>query len=116
MHDGQPSLWEKTDNYHQGWERIDILDLLHVIPRIWDAGKILHPEALETFVKERLTMILLGGVGIVISGIKRMASMHSLCQRSAETLNDNQVLGCQSSANEVRRVSRCRLAHRHWFH
>lgn len=86
MHDGQPSLWEQTENYLQAWERIDILDLLHVIPRIWDAGKILHPEALETFVKERLTLVLLGGVGIVISGLKRMASMHDL------TANDQQKL------------------------
>jgi hypothetical protein len=78
MHDGQTSLWELADQYHQGWDKIDILDLLHVIPRIWDAGKILHPEALETFVKERLTLILLGGVGMVISGLKRMTSMHEL--------------------------------------
>ena len=78
MHDGQASLWELAEKYHQGWDKIEILDLLHVIPRIWDAGKILHRETLETFVKERLTMILLGGVGIVISGLKRMASMQEL--------------------------------------
>lgn len=78
MHDGQASLWEQADQYHQGWEKVEILDLLHVIPRVWEAGKLLHPEALETFVKERLTMILLGGVGMVISGLKRMASMHDL--------------------------------------
>jgi hypothetical protein len=78
LHDGQTSLWELTEKYHQGWDKIEILDLLHVIPRIWDAGKILHPEALEAFVKERLTLILLGSAGMVISGLKRMASMHEL--------------------------------------
>lgn len=87
MHDGQPSLWEQTENYHQGWDKIEILDFLHVIPRIWDAGKILHPESLEKFVKERLLMILLGGVGIIILGLKRMTSMQDLSAAERKKLN-----------------------------
>jgi hypothetical protein len=87
LHDGQPSLWELADKYHHGWDKIEILDLLHVIPRIWDAGKILHPETLESFVKERLIMLLMGGVGIVTSGLRRMTTLRELTARDRQKMH-----------------------------
>ena len=66
MHDGQTSLWERDSDYQEGWDTIKILDLLHLIPRIWTSAKILQPESIEKFVKENLLTILMGGIGIVV--------------------------------------------------
>lgn len=71
MHDGQTSLWERDSDYQEGWDTIKILDLLHLIPRIWTSAKILQPESIEKFVKENLLTILMGGIGIVIMGLRR---------------------------------------------
>lgn len=87
MHDGQPSLWEQSVNYQEGWDTIDILDLLHVIPRIWDAGKILEPKSLEKFVRERIWLILTGGVGLVLMGLRRMTTTRDLTKEQREDMN-----------------------------
>jgi len=78
MHDGQPSLWENEKKLQEGWEQIEILDLLHVIPRIWTAAKILHPNTVETYVKDTLHLILMGGLRLVLMGFRRMTTMRKL--------------------------------------
>ena len=56
---------------------IDILDLLHVTPRLWDAATLFHAKgsrAAENFVRERVTRILHGDVIGVVRGLRRMGT------------------------------------------
>ena len=60
--DGQLSLWEAAKRLSK--ERIEILDLLHVTPRIWDAANLfctLEDEKID-FVKNRVLRILEGKI------------------------------------------------------
>ena len=70
MHDGQPSLWNISRKYQPGWNTIDIVDLLHVLPRIWSAAKIIRPTEVEQYVKEQLFVLLSGGVGLMIQAYR----------------------------------------------
>jgi hypothetical protein len=78
--DGQESLWAAR----QDWlpERaVDILDVLHVTPRLWKAAHVVHregsPEA-EEFVRERLLRVLHGKAAGVIRGLRAMATKRRL--------------------------------------
>ena len=56
--DGQPSLWTAAERLPE--QRIEILDLLHATPRIWDASKLFytkHEEKLK-FIEDRVLRIL----------------------------------------------------------
>jgi len=86
MHDGQKSLWEQEKDYQQGWNKIEILDLLHLIPRIWSAAKILAPDSVEKFVKEKLLTILMGGIGIILMGFRRMTTTRKLSKSQKEAM------------------------------
>lgn len=70
MHDGQPSLWNCEAAYQEGWDKVEILDLLHVLPRIWASAKIIRPEEVESFVKEQLLLLLTGCFQLMISPLK----------------------------------------------
>jgi len=71
-----------------------ILDLFHVMERLWQAAHCFHvegsPEA-QAFVTDRLRRILEGEVGYVIGGLKQMATKHRLRGSKARQLSD--VLG-----------------------
>jgi hypothetical protein len=62
-------------------DRVDILDLLHVTPRLWQAAKLLYgensPEVLP-FVRERVTQVLEGKVETVIRTVRRLAKERGL--------------------------------------
>lgn len=79
--DGQPSLWDDRRVYLR-WENVvEILDLLHVTPRLWEAAYLFHREGSDkasAFVRERLLGILQGRVGYVIGGLRQMATKHKL--------------------------------------
>lgn len=79
--DGQPSLWAALETFQADVEMVEILDLLHVTPRLWDAAGLFHErqsaEALK-FVRERLLTILQGNVEAVIRGLRRMGSLRGL--------------------------------------
>jgi hypothetical protein len=70
MYDGQPSLWNCEAAYQEGWDKVEILDLLHVLPRIWASAKIIRPEEVESFVKEQLLLLLTGCFQLMISPLK----------------------------------------------
>lgn len=80
--DGQEALWQAcatalptTPHVH------DILDLLHVTPRLWDAGKLLHGEqssAVEPWVRKRLQQVLEGKVATVLRGLRREGKTRAL--------------------------------------
>ncbi len=77
--DGDRALWNKVNKYIP--DAIGILDLYHVMERLWDAAYCFHAEGSEdaqTFVTERLERILEGQVGRVIGGLKQRQTKHQL--------------------------------------
>ena len=80
--DGQKSLETDRQTYLPAdAHTVDILDLMHVLPRVWEAAHIFHAEgtaAASAFVRERLTRILEGDVVQVIAGLRRRATRQGL--------------------------------------
>lgn len=79
--DGQPSLWAVRRTYLPGEKVVEILDLLHVTPRLWEAAYLFHREGSEeaaSFVRERLLRVLRGEAGYVIGGLRQMGTKHGL--------------------------------------
>jgi len=77
--DGDRALWRMVAKYLK-WA-VCILDLFHVMERLWAAAHCFHAEGsdeAEGFVKERLERILEGEVGRVIGGLKQMATKQKL--------------------------------------
>lgn len=70
---------------------IHILDIMHVLSRLWQSAYCFHaegsPEA-ESFVDHRLRMLLDGKVGVVIGGLRRLSTVHSLKGQARRTLQD----------------------------
>jgi len=74
--DGEPSLWEAIDVFQDEKQRIEILDLLHVTPRLWQAAHLFcrdHQEAAR-FVRQRLRSVLRGEIKGVVRGLRSMAT------------------------------------------
>lgn len=77
--DGERALWKKLTTYLCGV--ICILDIFHVLERLWAAAHCFHAEGSDDareFVSERLRRILEGDVGRVIGGMRQMASKRGL--------------------------------------
>jgi hypothetical protein len=79
--DGQTSLATDRQTYlPDDAQTLDILDLMHVLPRVWEAAHVFHKEAsveAATFVRDHLTRILRGEASTVIANWRRQAT----CQR-----------------------------------
>lgn len=82
--DGQSSLWN-TSAICLGETRtaIDILDIIHVAGRVWEAAKLFHShrEHQEAFTRDRLERILNGQVGGVISGLRQQATKNQVSKK-----------------------------------
>lgn len=79
--DGQPSLWELKQQFQSDLPTVEILDLLHVTPRLWKAAHLFHPgdlPAAEAFVREQTGKILQGGVKSVIHSLRSRATRRRL--------------------------------------
>ncbi len=79
--DGQRSLWIMGRKALPGEKLVEILDLLHVTPRLWEAAYLFHCEGSDeaaAFVRERLLRVLQGKAGAVIGGLRQMATKRSL--------------------------------------
>ena len=79
--DGQDSLWSARDVFQEDVEMVDVLDLLHVTPRLWQAANLFHSvgsQAAEDFVRQRVLRILRGEVSSVIRGLRYLATTHKL--------------------------------------
>ncbi len=77
--DGERALWKKAETYEV--DSICILDIYHVMERLWSAAYCFFPEGseeAEAFVTQRLTRLLKGQVGRVIGGLKQMGTKHPL--------------------------------------
>jgi hypothetical protein len=86
--DGQEALWEARREWLP--ERaVDILDLLHVTPRLWKAAHVFHKEGsqeAEDFVRARLLRVLNGHAAGVIRGLREMATKHGLTGAKKKTI------------------------------
>jgi len=77
--DGERALWKMLRALVPGV--VCILDLFHVLERLWQAAHCFHPEgsnAAQEFVTDCLRRLLRGEVGYVIGGLKQMATKQNL--------------------------------------
>lgn len=88
--DGEKALWKALLFFVP--TAICILDLFHVIERLWNAAHVFHGEGsaeAKAFVTQRLRMLLEGKVGGVIGGLRQMLQKHHLSaskRRALETV------------------------------
>ena len=67
-----------------------IVDLIHVIEYLWDAGRAFHPASgpeLESWVEHRLLEILRGNAGLVAGGMRRSATRRTLSSKQREPVD-----------------------------
>ncbi len=86
--DGQECLWDAKQR-HFGEEATEVLDLLHVLPRLWQAAHLFCEEGSEEasgFVRERLERVLRGEGKGVVSGLRRMGTMRGLSGTGKKSL------------------------------
>jgi hypothetical protein len=79
--DGQEALWQACADSVLDDHRVEILDLLHVTPRLWAAAKLLYgvtSKAVLPFVRQRVTQVLEGKVATVIRTMRRLAQQRGL--------------------------------------
>jgi hypothetical protein len=81
--DGEAALWSKVQDLMMrvGVSFVCILDLFHVMERLWTAAYCFHREGsaeAKAFVTERLKRLLQGEVGYVIGGLKQMGTKQNL--------------------------------------
>ncbi|MFH1008877.1 MAG: ISKra4 family transposase [Candidatus Latescibacterota bacterium] len=65
----------------KGLELTIIVDLIHVIEYLWNAGRAFHPESgpqLESWVEYRLLEVLRGKAGLMAGGMRRSATLQGL--------------------------------------
>jgi len=79
--DGQEALWQACAALVPDAYRIEVLDLLPVTPRLWQAAPLLYGEKAKEvvpWVRQRLTQILEGQVETVIRALRRQAKVLGL--------------------------------------
>jgi hypothetical protein len=88
LSDGQEALWDARRECLPE-AAVDILDFLHVTPRLWQAAHVFHPEksqAAEDFVRERALRVLQGRAKDVIRGMREMATKRGVSGAKKKTL------------------------------
>jgi len=68
-----------------------VLDLLHVLDKLWKAAHVFHPEGTPeaiAFVRARTERILGGGVSQVVKGLRQMSTKRALRGTRAKTIHD----------------------------
>jgi hypothetical protein len=64
-----------------------IVDIIHVIEYLWDAGRVFHPRSgpeLENWVRHRLLGVLHGKAGLMAGGMRRSATRKQLTAETRE--------------------------------
>jgi hypothetical protein len=88
--DGQASLETDRQTYlPDDAYTLDILDLMHVLPRVWEAAHVFHGEGsgeAPVFVRHHLTRILHGEAGTVIANWRRKAAKQALAGAKKKNL------------------------------
>jgi hypothetical protein len=88
LNDGQDALWDARDEFLPR-SAIDILDFLHVTPRLWKAAHVFHREGsdvAEAFVRNRCLRMLQGRVDGVIRGLREMATKRNVSSAKKKTI------------------------------
>ena len=70
-------------------QEVDILDLMHVLPRVWEAAHVFRTEGsveAVAFVRDHLTRILQGEIGVVIGVWRRKARCQGLTGAKKKSL------------------------------
>lgn len=88
--DGQETLWSTKELMQSDVTTVDILDLLHVTPRLWTAAKQFHQsnKAAEAFVREQARRILQGEVKTVIHSLRARATRRGLSEKKKASLEE----------------------------
>jgi hypothetical protein len=89
LHDGQEALWEACARHLPRKNATEVLDLLHVTPRLWQAAHVFCQEGsaeAEAFVRERLLRMLRGEADGVIRGLRQMGTKRGLSGSRKQTL------------------------------
>jgi hypothetical protein len=79
--DGQEALWEARRQHLPAANTTDVLDVLHVTPRLWQAAQLFHPEgsaAAAAFARERILEVLRGRVVAVVRGLRALGAARGL--------------------------------------
>jgi hypothetical protein len=96
--DGSRPVICLMDGEHKLWERkrdllpetvVEVLDLWHVMDRLWDVSRALHGAdnaASRDFVSTRLRQILEGHTGRVIGGLRQTLTKRRLSKAAAQTI------------------------------
>jgi hypothetical protein len=89
--DGQASLeTDRQAHLPTDARTLDILDLMHVLPRVWEAAHVFHAEKsieVPVFVRHYLTRILHGEIGSVLACWRRKATQHGLTGSKKKNLH-----------------------------
>jgi hypothetical protein len=89
LSDGQESLWDARADWLPEANSVDILDLLHVTPRLWQAAHVFHPEksdAAEQFVRRQLLRVLQGKTAGVVRRFRELGRARKLSAAKKKTL------------------------------
>lgn len=106
LNDGEISIWNNVDLAQGQNGRVDILDLIHAIQRVWDAATYLDPKDKVTFARCHIGSILRGQVKRVVQsfrwqtthkqlGKSQLAAMNRICnflERNADKMQYAQYL------------------------
>lgn len=79
--DGQEALWQAVAEELPSGNAVEVLDLLHVTPRLWRAAHLFYAEksaAAEAFVRARLLRVLRGEAAGVIQGLRSLGTRRGL--------------------------------------
>jgi len=89
--DGQKSLETDRHTYlPTDANTVDILDLMHAIPRLWEVAHIFHSEGSKeasAFVRGRLLRVLQGEVSGVVHGLRYLGTVRGLRGTKRERLD-----------------------------
>ena len=87
--DGQEALWDAREYHLPKRNTTNILVLLHVTPRLWQAAHVFYREKsdeAELFVRERVLRVLEGKGELVIRGLRQMGTKRKLTGSKKATL------------------------------
>jgi hypothetical protein len=87
--DGERALQRRVIN---SFENVTlVLDLLHVLEKLWKVAHALHPEGspeAEAFARQRTERILCGMTGQVVKGLRQTVTKRHLTGAKAKTMHD----------------------------
>jgi len=89
LHDGQEALWDARRRHLPNERAVDILELLHATPKLWEAAHVFHSEKsaqVEPFVRQRVLRVLEGKVESVVRGLRRLGVQRKLKGSKKKTL------------------------------